>query len=86
MKTDNNLIDLLRHMVHAPSQSFNEEASAAWVSWWLDRQGLPYAMPRGNIVATAATPDPAKKTLALIAHLDTVPPAAGYTRDPYDPG
>ena len=86
MKTDNNLIDLLRHMVHAPSQSFNEEASAAWVSWWLDRQDLPYAMPRGNIVVTAATPDPAKKTLALIAHLDTVPPAAGYTRDPYDPG
>lgn len=86
MKNDSDVIDLLRHMVHAPTQSFNEEASVAWISWWLDRNGLAYSTPKGNIVAAAAPPDPAKKTLALIAHLDTVPPAAGYTRDPYDPG
>ena len=77
MKNDSDVIDLLRHMVHAPTQSFNEEASVAWISWWLDRNGLAYSTPKGNIVAAAASPDPAKKTLALIAHLDTVPPAAG---------
>ncbi|MBQ5482069.1 MAG: M20/M25/M40 family metallo-hydrolase, partial [Bacteroidales bacterium] len=86
MKTENDLTDLLRHLVHAPSQSFHEEAAAAWVGWWLDHQGIPYKTPKGNIVVAAAEPDPAKKTLALMAHLDTVPPAAGYTRDPYDPG
>ena len=86
MKTENDLTDLLRHLVHAPSQSFNEEAAAAWVGWWLDHQAIPYKTPKGNIVVAAAEPDPAKKTLALMAHLDTVPPAAGYTRDPYDPG
>ena len=86
MKTENDLTDLLRHLVHAPSLSFNEEAAAAWVGWWLDHQGILYKTPKGNIVVAAAEPDPAKKTLALMAHLDTVPPAAGYTRDPYDPG
>ena len=79
-------IDLLRKLVHAPSESFNEEAAAAWVAWWLDRNGLPYRTPQGNIVVTAGVPDPAKKTLALVAHLDTVAPAGGYTRNPYDPG
>ena len=83
---NNDCIDLLRKLVHAPSESFSEEAVAAWVGWWLDQNGLPYTTPQGNIVATATTPDPTKKTLALVAHLDTVPPAKGYTRDPYDPG
>lgn len=86
MKTESDVIELLRHLVHAPSESFNEEAAAAWVCWWLDHHEIPYQTPKGNIVVTAAAPDPAKKTLVLIAHLDTVPPAAGYTRDPYDPG
>lgn len=86
MKTDADVIDLLRKLVHAPTESFNEEAAAAWVGWWLDRNGLPYGKPQGNIVAAVAPPDPTRKTLALIAHLDTVPAAAGYTRNPYDPG
>lgn len=79
-------IDLLRKLVHAPTPSFNEEAAAAWISWWFAQNNLPCNNLQGNIVATATTPDPAKKTLALIAHLDTVKPAGGYTRDPYDPG
>jgi len=83
---NNDCIDLLRKLVHAPSESFNEEAVAAWVAWWLEQNGIPYTMPQGNVAACATPPDPAKKTLALVAHLDTVPPAQGYTRDPYDPG
>ena len=86
MKTETPVTDLLRKLVHAPSESFNEEAVAAWICWWLDQNAISYKTPRGNILVSAATPDPSKKTLALIAHLDTVPPAAGYTRDPYDPG
>lgn len=79
-------IDLLRKLVHAPSPSFNEEAAAAWVSWWFAQNNLPCCNLQGNIVTAASSPDPAKKTLALIAHLDTVAPAGGYTCDPYDPG
>ena len=83
---NNDCIDLLRKLVHAPSPSFNEEAAAAWIVWWFAQNNLPCSNLQGNIVAAAATPDPAKKTLALIAHLDTVAPAGGYTHDPYDPG
>jgi len=86
MKNDASVYDLLRQLVHTPSQSFEEEAAAAWVSWWLDKRGITHAVPKGNVVATAAPADAGKPTLALIAHLDTVAPAIGYTRDPYDPG
>ena len=34
---NNDCIDLLRKIVHAPSESFNEEAVAASVAWWLDQ-------------------------------------------------
>ena len=83
---NNDCIDLLRKLVHAPSPSFNEEAAAAWIDWWFTQNHLPCSKLQGNIAASATTPDPAKKTLALIAHLDTVAPTGGYTRDPYDPG
>lgn len=86
MHDNTDCIDLLRKLVHAPTHSGNEEAAAAWIAWWLEQNGIAYATPRGNIVVSATVPDPAKKTLALIAHLDTVSPAGGYTRDPYDPG
>lgn len=79
-------LDLLRQLVRTPSPSFEEDAVAAWVGWWLNQNGIDYTLPQGNVVACHATPDPAKKTLVMIAHLDTVAPAFGYTRDPYDPG
>ncbi|MBR1538032.1 MAG: M20/M25/M40 family metallo-hydrolase [Bacteroidales bacterium] len=86
MSSDADSIGLLRELVRTPSLSFGEEAAAARISEWLENNGISFTMLRGNIVASAAAPDPARKTLALIAHLDTVAPAEGYTRDPYDPG
>ena len=79
-------IDLLRNLVRIPSPSGQEDKLCRQISGWLTSQGLPHSCPGGNIAAAAAPPDPGRKTLALIAHMDTVPPAAGYTRSPYDPG
>ena len=79
-------LELLRELVRIPSPSYEEEAAVECISGWLTAQGIDHTMPNGNIVAVAATPDPAKPTLALLAHLDTVSPAAGYSRDPYDSG
>lgn len=79
-------LDLLRELVRIPSPSYEEEAAVDCVSTWLTGQGIAHTTPNGNIVAVAGTPDPARPTLALTAHLDTVPAAAGYSRDPYDPG
>jgi len=79
-------VGLLRQMVRIPSLSGEEEAVCAELGAWLDARGIAFSRPGGNLAATAAAPDPAKETLALIAHLDTVAPAEGYTRNPFDPG
>ena len=79
-------IDLLRQMVRTPSLSFEEEAVRELICGALDAWGVPYKRMRGNIVAVGEGYDPSRPTLALDAHIDTVPAAGGYTRDPFDPG
>ncbi len=79
-------IELLGTMVQTPSLSFEEEAVAKVVCGALERFGMEYRLQRGNIISINRQFDPSKPTLALDAHLDTVPAAVGYTRDPFDPG
>ncbi len=79
-------IELLGTMVQTPSLSFEEEAVAKVVCKALERFGMEYRLQRGNIVSINRQFDPSKPTLALDAHLDTVPASAGYSRDPFDPG
>ena len=79
-------IQLLRQMVRIPSRSGEEGAVAALVSGALDAWGIPHEVVRGNILALNRRFDPSKPTLALDAHLDTVPANGGYTRDPFDSG
>ena len=78
--------ELLGTMVQTPSLSFEEEAVAKVVCGALERFGMEFRLQRGNIIAINRQFDPSKPTLALDAHLDTVPAAAGYTRNPFDPG
>ena len=79
-------IQLLRHLVRIPSLSGQEAEAAACVQQALTSFGIPCEEQRGNILAVNRRFDPAKPTLALDAHLDTVPVNNGYTRDPFDPG
>ena len=79
-------IALLRQMVRIPALSGKEEAVAACVGAALDAWGIPYENVCGNILALNRRFDPGKPTLALDAHLDTVPVNNGYTRDPFDSG
>ena len=78
--------DILRRMVRIPSPSFGEEEVCTLLSAFLDSLGIVHEICRGNIIAVNKFFDPGKKTLALDAHIDTVPPNNGYTRDPYNPG
>lgn len=78
--------DLLRRMVRIPSPSYGEAEVCALLSGFLDDIGIAHEVQRGNIVAVNKHFDPTKKTLAIDAHMDTVLPADGYARDPYDPG
>lgn len=79
-------IELLREMVRIPSPSFEEGAVADYICGFLEKEGIALQRERNNILALNRRFDPAKRTLALDAHIDTVPPAESYTRDPYDPG
>ena len=79
-------LELLREMVRIPSPSYEEEAVGNLIGRFLDDAGIAYQIRRGNIISVNRHFDPTLKTLALDAHIDTVKPNNGYTRDPYDPG
>ncbi|MBO4264219.1 MAG: M20/M25/M40 family metallo-hydrolase, partial [Bacteroidales bacterium] len=79
-------IALLRRMVATPSPSFEEEAVCQLIQEQLEAWGIACTRIGRNIVARNRHYDAALPTLALDAHIDTVPPAESYTRDPYDPG
>ena len=79
-------IQLLRQMVRIPSLSGQEAGVAACVGEALTSFGIAWEEVRGNLLAVNRCFDPALPTLALDAHLDTVPVNNGYTRDPFDPG
>ena len=79
-------IQLLRRLVRIPSLSGQEAEVAACVRAFLSDCGIPSEEVRGNVLALNRRFDPAKPTLALDAHLDTVPANHGYSRDPHDSG
>ena len=79
-------IQLLRQMVRIPSLSGQEAAVAACVREALASYGIACEEIGGNVLALNRRFDPSRPTLALDAHLDTVPVNNGYTRDPYDSG
>jgi len=79
-------IELLRQMVSTPSLSFEEERVADLIAGTLERWGIRCRRYGRNVLAFNRHFDPSLPTLALDAHIDTVPVAGSYTRDPFDPG
>lgn len=79
-------IQLLQEMVKIPSPSFEEEKVRDFLCQSLTSFGVDYKVISGNILSLGRCFSPEKKTLALIAHIDTVPPSQDYTVNPYDPG
>ena len=79
-------IKLLREMVGIPSFSFEEKKVSDHLASALERWGLFPVLFGKNIVAANRFFNPELRTLVLDAHIDTVGPAEGYSRDPYDPG
>jgi acetylornithine deacetylase len=77
-------LKLLEQLVAIPSVSGEEVAVAAFVeetarSWGLDAVRDDTSV---RIEVRGGAPGP---TLALVSHLDVVPPGAGWTRDPFTP-
>ena len=78
------LIELLKGMVAIPSFSREEGPVADFIESWMTAEGLS-PRRKGNNLWLDADPSSTKPVLLLNAHIDTVKPAGGYTRDPFTP-
>ena len=78
-------IDLLRTLIATPSPSRDESRTADLIFAYLAEHGAAPERLHNNVFARSAGFDPARPTLLLNSHHDTVRPAASYTRDPYAP-
>lgn len=77
-------IDLLKNMIRIPSFSRDEGALADFLERWMLTEGFA-ARRLGNNLWMESGPADGRPTILLNAHIDTVKPASGYTRDPFTP-
>lgn len=77
-------VALLKSLISTPSVSRDEAAAADVFCGFTERCGLP-ARRIGNNILIQEQLDPAKPTLLLNAHIDTVKPVSTWTRDPFMP-
>lgn len=77
-------IELLRELVAIPSVSGAEEEVARWLEERVRQAGLPVVRDDAAVTIRIESGRPGP-VLALISHLDVVPPGEGWTRDPFDP-
>ena len=82
----NEYINLLDRLIATPSISRQEQQAAALVEAFLTEKGFANVQRlHNNIYVRAKDWDDARPTLLLNSHIDTVKPAASYTRDPFKP-
>lgn len=77
-------VDLLKKLIATPSVSRDEKAAADLVERFArDNMEGEVVRLHNNIIVTAPGFDPARPTLLLNSHIDTVRPVEGWTRDPF---
>ena len=77
--------NLLEQMVKRPSVSRDEKEVADLIEEFMNTRELPPHRSGNNLWCIAPQYDEKKPTLLLNAHIDTVKPAASWTRDPFTP-
>lgn len=78
-------LSLLDKLISTPSLSRQEDATADIIENYLTCNGINVGRLHNNVWAIADNFDPAKPTLLLNSHHDTVKPVSGYTLDPFTP-
>ncbi|MDR1671384.1 MAG: M20 family metallo-hydrolase [Alistipes sp.] len=79
-------IALLCELIRTPSPSREEEETASLLAKWLASKGVGDVKRNGNnIWVNNLHFDPAKPTILLCSHHDTVRPSGAWTRDPFEP-
>lgn len=77
--------DLLCKLIAIPSYSKEENQTADLIAHFLEEHKVQTYRHGNNVWAVTRHYDPAKPTLLLNSHHDTVKPNPGYTRDPFSP-
>lgn len=76
------MIELLKELISVPSVSREESAAADLLQKRMQELGLDVHRCHNNLWVESE-PAGLKPTVLLNAHIDTVKPASGYTRDPF---
>ena len=76
---------LLKRLIATPSFSREEDQTAALIEEFLREKQIPCERLKNNVWALNRHFDPAKPTLLLNSHHDTVRPNTSYTLDPFAP-
>lgn len=77
-------VELLKNMIRIPSVSREEKDAADYMERWMKGNGFE-ARRLGNNLWMESGPADGRPAILLNAHIDTVKPASGYTRDPFTP-
>lgn len=78
-------VDLLKAMIATKSVSREEKEAAGVVEDAMRGFGLDVRRSGNNVWTLSPGFDPAKPTILLNSHIDTVKPTEGWTRDPFTP-
>ncbi len=78
-------VNLLKALIATPSFSKEENDTAELIAAFLEEHGIPYSRVGNNVYAKNKFYDPAKKSILLNSHHDTVRPNKSYTMDPFTP-
>ena len=76
---------LLKRLIATPSFSREEDQTAALIEEFFRARQIPSQRLKNNVWAQNRHFDPAKPTLLLNSHHDTVRPNTSYTLDPFSP-
>ena len=79
------MLSLLKQLIATPSITRGEEQASALVKADMLRHGYIPKEIGLNLLCYSHSFDPAKPTLLLNSHIDTVKPVAGWTKDPFTP-
>lgn len=77
-------IGLLQQLISIPSFSREEDKTADAIQEFMLQRGIQMHRKLNNLWAWNKHFDPAKPTILLNSHHDTVKPNSGYTRDPFE--
>lgn len=78
-------LSLLQSLIATPSFSKEEDKTADLLEAFLRKHGAAPHRAGNNVWAIAPGYDPARPTILLNSHHDTVRPNSAYTRDPFAP-